>query len=282
MLAPPYRTTGPASAWRRHGQHCARRSGGPRLRQLRVGGRLRRRRLLPVMALRPCLQRNEEEARGHARGPKARHDPDHGSWSSGQEGRRDGKLPSGARRPSARPAAPARPKGRRACRRVRRTGLGADHRGRRHRPPTCGQVDRQAASPEMLAALERIGPRLAGWVRDHGELVHGHRAAPSVTGSPGNDVSYVRFPPSAVRARRTLPDVRAGEPLSARDFPRRWRRRTQPMAKRLAPTTVEGVAVLGSSAAPSPRRAELCSLSACCRIVRQSSSSRCSSRRLLR
>src|SRR3954469_25675258 len=99
-------------------------------------------------------------------------------------------------------------------------------------------IDRQAASPEMLAALERIGPRLAGWVRYHGELVHGHRAAPSVSGSPGNDVSYVRFPPSALGARRTPPDVRTGEPLSARDFPRRWRRDSQPMAKWLAPTTV--------------------------------------------
>src|SRR3954464_3261596 len=33
-------------------------------------------------------------------------------------------------------------------------------------------IDRQAASPEMFAALERIGPRLAGRVLDYGELVH--------------------------------------------------------------------------------------------------------------
>src|SRR3954449_8599633 len=84
----------------------AARTGGPRLRQLRVGGRLRRRRLLPALALRPCLQRNKDEARGHARGPKAQHDVDHGSWFSDKEGRCDRKLPFGAKRPSARQAAP--------------------------------------------------------------------------------------------------------------------------------------------------------------------------------
>src|SRR4051812_32489461 len=82
-------------------------------------------------------------------------------------------------------------------------------------------IDRQTASPEVLAALKWIGPRLAGWVLDHGELVHGHRAAPWVSGSPGNDVSYIRFPPSALGASRTPPDVHTDARLRALERPRR-------------------------------------------------------------
>src|SRR3954447_18429137 len=84
----------------------AARTGGPRLRQLRVGGRFRRRRLLPALALRPCLQCNKEDARGHARGPKALNDVDHDTWFSDKDGRCDGKVPFAAKRPSARRAAP--------------------------------------------------------------------------------------------------------------------------------------------------------------------------------